>query len=112
MRLYFEKYSDIKIPGYAIHEENVYIWQCRTLPMAEFNKKYGKEEGLWKSKGINHRDHNGKCYRQVLRAMNYIIVPSISKLCELISDVYYLSAGECPDDTSPEIYFLKALDWE
>ena len=40
-------------------------WQERTCSMKEFDKKFGKQEGLWKSKGKNHKEitcYNEGCY--------------------------------------------------
>ncbi len=32
------------------------VWQERTCTIEEFDEKFGKQEGLWKSKGKNHTE--------------------------------------------------------
>lgn len=48
-RLVFEKYDRIEV---------------RTCTEEEFNKKYSDREGLWRSKGTNHRTCNSGKYIQ------------------------------------------------
>jgi len=35
-------------------QRNVPCWECRTVTESEFDRKFGKSEGLWRSKGTNH----------------------------------------------------------
>lgn len=75
----------------------------RTCTEEEFNRKFSDREGLWRSKGINHRvDSRGYIQREDEREGFLIEINSLEELLELIAEV------DCPvviskDDPMPEI---------
>ena len=78
-------------------------WQIRSLSEDAFNEKFGEREGLWRSKGKNHKhDERGYCMRQMKDVMFWSI--EINTLEELMK-----IAKECLhpiilSDDSLEIY--------
>lgn len=75
----------------------------RTCTEEEFNRKFAHREGLWRSKGINHRvDSRGYIQREDEREGFLIKISSLKELLELIAEV------DCPvviskDHPTPEI---------
>jgi hypothetical protein len=75
----------------------------RTCTEEEFNKRFAHREGLWRSKGINHRvDSRGYIQREDEREGFLIEIKSLEELLELIAEV------DCPvviskDNPMPEI---------
>lgn len=75
----------------------------RSCTEEEFNRKFSDREGLWRSKGINHRvDSRGYIQREDEQEGFLIEINSLEELLELIAEV------DCPvviskDDPMPEI---------
>ena len=77
--------------------------RTRTCAEEEFNRKFAYREGLWRSKGINHRvDDRGYIQREDEREGWLIEINTLEELIELIAEV------DCPvviskDNPMPEI---------
>lgn len=111
MKLYLSLWEPI-ICDYDVMTEEVYVWQCRTLTMEEFDKKYGKKEGTWKSKGINHKDSNGCCYRQEKKTLKYIEINSLEELVKLLGhNKYYIYTEYAPSKEENTIFFIGQYDY-
>ena len=77
--------------------------RTRTCTEEEFNRKFAYREGLWRSKGINHRvNKDGNIQREDERGGWLIEINTLEELIELIAEV------DCrvvisKDDPMPEI---------
>ena len=63
-------------------------WQTRTLSESEFDIKFGEREGLWRSKGKNHKhSKDGYCMRQMDDVMTWSIeINSLEELMKIVSE--------------------------
>jgi hypothetical protein len=74
----------------------------RTVSEEEFNRKFADREGLWRSKGINHRvDSRGYIQREDERDGFLIEINSLEELVAFIDEVGEIIISK--DNPMPEI---------
>ena len=109
MKFYID-YNISKQIGFREKEEYVDVWEFRTVTIKEFDKRFGESEGKWENKGTNHKEYNGKCYRQKRIKTRYIEINSMSELCETLSDFnLYIYNDDNPPFEPKNIYFISEI---
>ena len=94
---------------------SVQVWHTRTVTEEEFNRKFSDREGLWRSKGREHKVvHNGEWIsrRQKNEQAWGIEIGSLAELL-ILTEKYgrlIFSGGDTPDTPdTPEIEIYD--DW-
>lgn len=94
-------YDDVKPCEKAVKGKYLYT-HTRTCTEEEFNKRFAHREGLWRSKGINHRvDSRGYIQREDERKGFLIEINTLEELVAFVDEVGDIVISK--DNPMPEI---------
>jgi len=79
--------GDEEMPFARCKNESWLRVETRTVTESEFNRKFSHDEGLWRSKGLNHRvDKEGYINRDHEDCCWTVEVSSLKQLIELVEN--------------------------